>query len=132
MKFRIILSDSSHKWHEDYNVFEVTSKVAAEKYATRMIENFNLGLRPNEKPRKLVRIEIGKDDCKLDHYWEKLNLVTERDRTGSFDRLRCKRCSATARRYGISSIVRDKKFKDEKYISCNPPRIVTVRRKVKK
>jgi hypothetical protein len=74
----------------------------AEEIIRRLMDNFNATLRPGERARRLVKILsfsfVPQAPKPTPHIWDKASLVTER---GGYDRMRCKACGATGKRYGL-------------------------------
>lgn len=89
------------------------------KWAKETLRRFNATLRPGEKERELLDVVII-DAQEQEHNWHKTNLVTIMDRNGSYDAYRCQRCGITAKRFGLGEIIRDQKYKAEKYRRCIP------------
>ena len=54
MKFKIHVKDERLDWWEDYN--EDTDN--PQKWAEELVQKFNNSLRPMEKPRTLIDIEV--------------------------------------------------------------------------
>lgn len=69
-----------------------------EKFLKELIKQFNDDLRNNEKARILIKWEPTDKNKDLRHEWQKTSLITE---TGGYDRMRCCRCGATGKRYGV-------------------------------
>lgn len=113
-----VLPDGSHSldsWCEEYYL------VDPKKDAKAIIDYFNKTLRPGERPRVLLEVNIldGEDNSKMPHDWEKTNLVTVVHGGSSFDTYRCTRCKITGKRRGFDSgIVRDGKYRYKKYDYC--------------
>ncbi|OOM73966.1 hypothetical protein CLPUN_42040 [Clostridium puniceum] len=87
-----------------------------------MVNSFNSTLKQGESARELVDAEIIDSDSipKLKHKWEKTNLVTLRNRNGSYDAMKCSCCGITGKRYGIGGrVLKDSKYKAKKYDYCN-------------
>lgn len=91
------------------------------EYAQSLINNFNNTLRPNESARELLEVKVIDKDCKpsIMHNWEKQNLVTIMGRNGSYDNVKCVNCGVTAKRYGLTNIVRDSKYNAKIYDTCD-------------
>lgn len=68
-----------------------------EEIIHRLLDNFNATLRRGELPRRLVKI-VGVEKSPQKHIWGKASLVTEQ---GGYDRMRCRACGATGKRYGL-------------------------------
>lgn len=89
-------------WKEKMS-YVVDDSVTEQSHAESIIERFNKSLRPGERPRKLVKIEIEDNDKQIDHQWEKKSLVTQ---PGGYDIMVCKNCGVTGKRYGLSQSVK--------------------------
>lgn len=92
-------------WTEHFN----TDKEDPQVFLEEMIERFNASLRRGEKARKLISWEPTDKHKALRHDWGKTSLVTE---AGGYDKMRCKRCGATGRRYGLEGVLIDSKAKN--------------------
>jgi len=108
VKFRIrcrYADGTGEPWWENYEKPGVTSLKEAEEWAEATIDSFNSTLRPHERARKLLAVELLPDDTDVkrfvSHNWEKTNLITKASRGMSFDEMECKNCGATGRRYGL-------------------------------
>ncbi len=94
--------------------------VSPEVYARDVIKNFNSTLHPHEMRRELVRVRGGGIDF-FEHDWEKRNLFTVCGKEGMYDVYGCTVCGITGKRFGLGGrIVRDKKYKSDKYKFCKP------------
>lgn len=83
-----------------------------EEIIEAIIRRFNETLRPGEKARRLIRI-VSSEATKpkpfvMQHKWEKQNLVTISDRHGMYDKMKCKICGATGKRFGLGDVTPDK------------------------
>lgn len=94
-------------------------------WSERLIQRFNQTLRPGQPPRKLLDVDIiyffpeGQFNIVNNHDWKKVNMVTMIEGSRYFDKYKCIRCGITGRRYGFSSvIIRDSKYKKDKYDRC--------------
>jgi hypothetical protein len=106
-------------WVEDYDRPDVKTIDDANEYATALIAYWNSTLRPHEKARRVVLVEMTGESGPTAHDWEKVNLVTILDdRLGMHDILRCKNCHVTAKRYGLTNMLMDRKFRAKKYQGC--------------
>lgn len=103
-------------WYESYDKPAITTLGAAVTFAEDIVAYFNRTLRPGESRRKLISVVEGSNEkfVASAHEWEKKNLVTLSDSTGLFDVLACRNCPVTARRYGISDVRFDQKFRRAK------------------
>lgn len=119
MKFKITVSkkdNTEQPWEESYeeNIED------PQAWAENTIQRFNSGLRPGEKERVLLHVEIIDSDGIKNHTWGKQNLVTIAKSGQYYDILKCKRCGITAKRYGVDRIIFDSKFKKAKvYLRCD-------------
>src|SRR3954467_5743738 len=84
-------------WHEFH---ESDEQGTPEEIIGRLLDRFNATLRPGELPRRLVKIAGCEKSAPkpMPHIWDKASLVTER---GGYDRMRCRACGATGKRYGL-------------------------------
>ena len=124
MKFIMFVKDSnkddSTAWEEseDRPLKPLPeTEEGARQWAEKCIAQFNATLRPHERPRTLLRVEMVVEGTSR-HDWTKVSLVTEK---GGFDRMACIVCGLTGRRYGFgdSGIRFDAKFKAKKWLTCN-------------
>lgn len=119
MDFRIKVTDGKSKWWETYkNIQNIDDAKAMAKV---FIDNFNRTLRPYEKPRKLLRVEIiGKRNININHEWiKKTNGMSVPFRDGIVDLYYCRRCGITGKRYGLNNeIAIDSKYKKKEYRKC--------------
>lgn len=113
-KLKLVVANKSAQWEEEH----VTNAQNAKQWAVDLIARFNGSLRPGELKRRLVSVTVVGNNAA--HDWEKLNLVTLTSRDGRiYDTARCTRCGITGRRYGLSGITVDSKFRAEKYKECH-------------
>ena len=96
-----------------------------ERWARELVQHFNDTLRPGEKPRVILGVEIRNvtedvaEKTKLEHVWEKTNLVTIEKRGQMYDTARCTRCGATSKRFGVGRHQLDPRFKNR--VNCPGP-----------
>lgn len=94
----------------------------ATEIISALIANFNATLKPGEMPRRLVRIvsieATAPKPIVLEHRWHKQNLVTISRRGRLFDEMKCERCGATGKRYGLGHVTLDPKFDKPKFRHC--------------
>lgn len=116
--YSAVIEDDKHQ------MFEIFSHNLNEKYDLTdaafndcmfLLATFNSSLRPGELPRRLLSVRIRKiEEPIYQHEWEKASLVTEK---GGYDRMKCKHCLATGKRYGLGPYtVIDAKFKKIEFI----------------
>ena len=86
MKFRILVEcDGESRWWEEYD----KPTTDAKQWAKNIIEYFNNTLHENEKPRRLIEVEVLDLRSQKEHDWTKVNAVTVMDKYGSCDVLKC-------------------------------------------
>ncbi len=90
-----------------------------EAWARGTMDYFNSTLHPGEKEREVVSVSILNKYTLKDHKWEKQNLITILGEGGMHDLLKCKVCSVTAKRYGISRIVLQKPYNKKTFRRCD-------------
>jgi hypothetical protein len=122
MKINITITHNdgtNEPWVEDYDKPQVKTIDDANEFAVALIQQFNNTLRPGEKSRKVLFVEIAGESGPPDHDWSKMNLVTVMDpRLGFYDILQCTRCGITAKRFGLDRILIDRKFRAKKFQKC--------------
>jgi hypothetical protein len=123
MKFDITVIHNDGKpsepWIEDYDRTEIKNIDDAKAYAVALIKRFNDTLRPHERPRKVVLVELKGASVSQLHDWSKQNLVTIFcPRMGCYDIMECSRCGITAKRYGLTRLVIDRQFRAKKFQKC--------------
>jgi len=119
MKFRIKVNDidgvaSDARW-ETYDK-DITDP---KKWAIETLRKFNATLKPYEKARRLLEVEILERYSKTKHNWEKTNLVTIMKAAGGYDTYKCRQCGITGKRHGLQRITIDSRWKAEVYQNCN-------------
>jgi hypothetical protein len=129
MKFtmKVAHKEGGESWLEHENRSEIHNEEEAKAWAERTLRNFNDTLRPHEKERKLIDVifDSAENNEKSQHVWEKTNLYTIFDpRLGTYDTMRCIVCRITAKRYGLTSIKIDSKYRAKGYKMC-PPEVKT-------
>ena len=124
MKFKVIVNyanseNSTSEWLENFDKEEIETSEQAENWAKETIIEFNNTLRPLERARVFVGVEmIGESD--IPHKWEKMNLITLIDRNDRmYDSYQCLACGITSKRYGLGGgFIRDVRYRVEKYRFC--------------
>ena len=117
------LKNGGNPWDEHENRSEIKSEEEANEWSARCIQRFNDTLRPGERERVLVRVVFDHPENQelQQHSWEKTNLYTVLDpRLGLYDTLACTSCGITAKRYGMSHIKIDSKYRAKAYKQCPP------------
>lgn len=93
----------------------------AQKCAEGIVEYFNKTLRPGERVRELVKVEV--TGPSTGHLWEKSLAAMSVQRPGDggiYDGFFCRNCGITAKRSGLSAaIVRDSKYRAKKFEICS-------------
>lgn len=120
MNFSIQVKNSTggEPWTENFNEDHVQTQAEAEEWAKNTLEYFNRTCGPGEPRREIISVTIGEGSAPEKHHWLKVNLVTLSDHRGMFDKVRCPKCGAEARRYGLTRIARGKKWKAAKWENC--------------
>ena len=117
MKFRIFIKTDSREWFEDYD--ENTDN--PEEWAKNIIAFFNSTLKPGEKKRTLLSVEvIGKENTK--HDWVKYTGgMSVNFRGSNVDVMFCNKCGITGKRFGMSKTVKiDSKYSKKVFRTCTP------------
>ncbi len=105
--------------HPQKEVYEIDTD-NPQAWAEETVERFNATLRPGEKERILLDVEVLDEHSIKNHSWEKQNLVTVAKLEPYYDVLRCKRCGITAKRFGLDGFVLDPEFREAKvYRRCD-------------
>jgi len=99
MQYRIKVAKVSGgaPWWETCSIKHKDAPTEAEciQWAVDVIARFN-SADPKDRHRKLIAVSVA--SATVEHVWEKTSLVTER---GGYDRMRCRLCGATGKRYGL-------------------------------
>ena len=109
------VGDEKNTWTEEYD----KDVIDAQKFSEDTIAYFNRTLRPGEKPRQLIKVEVIDETSIRDHDWGKTNLVTIVKGGQIYDTLACHRCGITAKRYCLDNIIIDPKYKAQCYVRCH-------------
>lgn len=56
------------------------------------------------------------------HKWEKINLVTKKDRKGLYDHYKCKYCGIEGKSYAIGTIEVPDRYRDKQALCPNAPK----------
>ena len=111
MKFKIKCAhtvEPDETWGEDYD----KDILDAEEWAKETVAGFNQTLRPGERERMLLAVEVLDSDNAKFHEWIKRTdgmSISFRGRIA--DLVYCAKCGITGKRFGLSSTV----FIDSKY-----------------
>lgn len=127
MIFGVVLrnSDSKKRWAEWCDWPNIQTTEMARKRAEDMVANYNSTRIGPEKKRTLVGLSVLPPKESKEHDWRKTNLVTIGGfgNTAAHDSYRCSICGVTGKRFGLSpNIIRDRKFKNDKYSDCSKSR----------
>jgi hypothetical protein len=113
IEVRNVGSESS--WKEEYDC-SASDPLA---WANELVNKFNATLHPGERAREIIQVVVLDTEVEApDHVWRKQNLITIIRGSQAYDVMRCERCGITAKRFGLSGVVRDSKYKAKKYIKC--------------
>ena len=123
MRFQIEvgMKDTKDVWWEDYDKEDVVDEATARAWAENTVQQFNDTITDKREPLRCftggVKI-LGKGS--KEHRWTRLNWTTMSDHRGVFDMMRCERCGAEGRRYGLGErgIKRGAAWKAKKWKSC--------------
>lgn len=118
MKFRIHCSDDRPlDWWEDYE----KPISDAQKWAEGIIKYFNRTLKPGERPRTLLGVEVIEESNDDLHDWVKSSAGMSASFRGRIvDLMFCSKCGITGKRYGFSSnITLDAKYRKKVYRKCS-------------
>jgi hypothetical protein len=122
MKFKIQVKSIGNPFNKDH-WWETYEKDVedAEKEAIEMVDRFNESLREGEFPRRLLKVEVIDNHSIKDHDWEKINLVTIKDKNNSlYDIYKCRKCLITGKRFGLNpGITIDYKYRAKVYKRCD-------------
>jgi hypothetical protein len=120
MKFSIKVRNSNggEPWTENYSEDFIKTQEQAEAWAKNTLAYFNKTCAPGEPTRELISVQLGDGDAFEKHWWVKQNLITLSDHNGIFDKVKCKKCDAEARRYGLTRIKRAAKWRAQKWDIC--------------
>lgn len=120
-KFRLLVTSDGAKasWWETY--VEVTDNPLS--WGKETIAYYNNTLRPGEKRRTLLAVELIEDElAPVNHAWEKQNLFT-RYHIGSaraYDDMKCTRCGVRGKRFGLGeNVKRVNPFRPNVYARCD-------------
>ena len=120
MKIKKIGQKDSEAWEEEEEFADITDAEVAREKAQAIVDRFNATLRKGEVERVLVDVTFAEETrySRGQHDWDKVSLVTE---AGGFDKMKCKVCGITAKRYGVGGghPVRDKKYQKDVYARCD-------------
>ena len=120
MKFKILVSNGEREWWEDYDE-DIPN---AQLWAEETIKNFNACLRPKEKPRTLLKVEVLDASNEKFHKWVKRpHSQSIMFRGNIVDLMYCERCGITGKRYGLNGyVVIDSKFRKKAFQRCDTAR----------
>ncbi len=120
---------SDETWTESYTENDGTARglrpehADVEKWAHALIDWFNETAADWERKRRVVSVEVTDDGVtppvnRREHDWEKTNAITISDRQGVYDAMRCRRCGVTGKRFGLTRVKVDSKFRAKKWQAC--------------
>jgi len=118
VKFRIkVQTEDGREWWEDY----AKDIPDAQQWAESTIETFNATLRPREKSRKLLAVEILDESNEKHHRWTKrTGGMSVPFRGSTVDLMFCERCGITGKKYGMSGTVKiDSKYRKKVFQECH-------------
>ncbi len=118
MKFKILTkTDDGEEWWEDYD----KDVPDARKWAEDTIAGFNETLRPHEKARELLDVQVIDSSNDKHHHWVKKTGGMSVKFRGSFvDMMYCDKCGITGKRYGLDgSVTIDSKYSKKAFIECH-------------
>lgn len=103
-EYTAIITDGKKEWEEHHNIPDKLDPTETVKTTLRM---FNRSRGTTYSFVKFKRQRTA--NTKQVHDWGKSSLVTEK---GGYDKMKCKNCGATGRRYGTGTngVVPDAKF----------------------
>lgn len=122
MKFKLkVSSESGGEWWEDYD----KDIPDPEAWAKETVDRFNATLRPREKPRTLLAVEvIDRDNAKFHKWVKRTDGMSVGFRGVMVDLMYCKKCGITGKRYGLQEYVTiDSKFRKKAFRECHTAQI---------
>lgn len=123
MKFILIVRDKGQdrEWKEPYDEPGLNSLAEIKDWAIKTVDRFNETLRPHEKPRELVNIEIPENSESDEHKWYKFRPMTQADSGSLYDLMKCEKCGIMGKRYGLGEggVTRESPFTSHKFASCS-------------
>lgn len=101
MRVKEVGDDDSKAWDEKTSKI-VNDNINIVDHAKDAVFFFNSYRKPGEKERMLVSVSPieATEEANLPHDWGKVSLMTEK---GGYDKMRCKRCGVTGKRYGLGA-----------------------------
>ncbi len=115
MKFSILVQIGENAHWEQCSDPAVKNPWTAAEAGKVLVEQFNASLREGEQPRVFLKSSFTLQGNYEEHDWEKLSLFTEK---GGYDRMRCRNCYATGKRYGLGQF--GVKVDKKSQLTCKP------------
>ena len=119
MKFKILVQNTggSDPWWEEHE--EDTND--PREWAKDIIDKFNDTLKPREKARELLEVQITEGSNDALHNWDKdIKAMSAIFRGQMYDGMYCTKCNITGKRFGLDSHVTvDSKFKKNQLSALN-------------
>jgi hypothetical protein len=63
-----------------------------------------------------------KKELKVEHTWDKIQLLRAEDQEGPYEAFRCLKCGVSAKKRSNGKLIRDPRYKDEMFELCDSAR----------
>ena len=122
MKIKITVKNATSEWSEEYDragIGDNGNILQAQDWAYQLIETFNETLRPFEKRRELIGVEIIGKSAPAHDWIKRTNGMSVEFRGALVDLFECRKCGITGKRFRLGDAVkRDSKYKAQRFANC--------------